>query len=80
MTRFIIVALGAWLGLGGCSTPLVACPLVADSQPRHGCCPHLERIKGSRECDLFLIQHTKAKYTLEAHFDTEEHMLDQLNQ
>jgi hypothetical protein len=54
MSRFIIVAFGAWLAAGGCSAPLVSCPLLADSQPHHDDCPHHKPSPTLTECPSFV--------------------------
>jgi hypothetical protein len=54
ISRSIIVALGAWLAVGGCSAPLISCPLVADSHSHHDCCPRNQPSSALTACPYFV--------------------------
>jgi len=53
MGRFLVVTLAAWIAIGGCSAPLISCPLY-DSVSHHGCCPRNGPLKGLSACPYFV--------------------------
>src|SRR5277367_890258 len=53
MGRLLGVLLAAWIAFGGCSAPLISCPLY-DSVSHHGCCPRNSPNQGLSGCPYFV--------------------------